>query len=91
MFCTKCYCDSFCSLQELHIDNILKTCKLESSRLPSKRGSKRSPHTVQEAATALQQSLEEWTNNEPDRLAQAKSGDFRSLVFSYIINKYQYS
>lgn len=44
------------------------------------KGVRQRPHTVEEATTALQDKLEEWTHNEPDRLAQAKSGTYLSII-----------
>ncbi|XP_067939384.1 ATP-dependent DNA helicase DDX31-like [Watersipora subatra] len=70
------------SLKPLELDSILKACKQESSLLPAKRGSGQTPRNIQESATALQQSLEEWTYNASDRLAQAKSA-YQSFVRAY--------
>lgn len=62
------------SVKAMEADNILKACLLET-KLPGKRDGRRTKMTVQTSATALQQKLEEWTYSDPQRLAQAKSGD----------------
>lgn len=75
------------SLKAMDIDEVLRTCITEAVSLDSdqptgvrsgrqKKGNKRTSLTIQEAATAVQDSLEEWTYNEPARLAQAKSGKY---------------
>ena len=74
----------------MNVSSILKACLVEVSssntqRLAAKRGRQQKggvrqrPHTVEEATTALQDTLEEWTYNEPDRLAQAKAGMYVSV------------
>lgn len=61
----------------MDLDSVLDTCMLEQG-LPGKRGGNKSgrnvSHNRQIAATALQQSMEEWTYKQPDRLSQAKTG-----------------
>jgi len=64
------------SLNPLELDAILHATLVDAGSLPSKAGKSGAPRTVQESATALQQALEDWTYAEPERLAQAKSGEY---------------
>lgn len=74
----------YCSLKSIEMNSVLKACLAESASLPKKSGNRRAdrqaPQRIQEAATALQQSMEEWTYNGGERLAQAKSGEYKALL-----------